>query len=133
MVKSAKRAEGHAVTASASRRFKLSQHGSTVGHKRKTHTTAERFANCAIGFECEKRAMAFTSIAMLKELGMCWMSKSGEQLFSAASAGYFLDAAAGVLLAVLLVVVRVAGRRRRLWTEGRANGEATEVCGEWWS
>ena len=86
MVKSAKRAEGHAVTASASRRFKLSQHGSTVGHKRKTHTTAERFANCAIGFECEKRAMDYTSIAMLKELGMCWMSKSNEQVLSAPTA-----------------------------------------------
>jgi hypothetical protein len=87
MVKSAKRAEGRAVTASASRRFKLSQHGSTVERKRKTHTTAERFANCAIGFECEKRAMDCTSIATLKESGMCWMSKSDEQALPAPTAG----------------------------------------------
>ncbi len=78
-VKSAKRAEGHAITASASRRFKLSQHGATVGRRRKTHTTEETFVSCAIGFECEKRAMDFMSIAMSKELGMCWMSKSDER------------------------------------------------------
>jgi hypothetical protein len=80
MVKSAKRAEGRAETVSASRRFRLSQRGSMAGRKQKTHTTKETFASCAIGFGCEERAMGFTSIAMLKELGMCWMSKSDEQL-----------------------------------------------------
>lgn len=76
MVKSAKRVEGHAVIASASRHFRLLQRGSTAGRKQKTHTTGETFGSCAIGFGCEKKAMGCTSIVTSMESGTCWMSKS---------------------------------------------------------
>jgi len=75
MVKSVRFAVDHGETANASRHFRLSQHGLMVGPKRKTHMTIETFENCVIGFGYEKKAMGFTSIAMSKELGMCWTSK----------------------------------------------------------